>query len=89
MSTDDIKQYFERFGQSLDVKWINDSSCRVKFETTDEAKKAYVISSLSSNNDQHSKVHIGEAMVEEADGVDPRNFDKEIGWKEVFGFTLR
>jgi len=28
-------------------------------------------------------------MVEEADGVDPRNFDKEIGWKEVFGFTLR
>ncbi|CDW76543.1 splicing rnp complex component [Stylonychia lemnae] len=89
MSTDDIKKYFSKFGESQDVIWINDSSCRVKFESSDIARRAYTASQLSSNSEQHSKLNIGEAMVEQVEGVDPRNFDREIGWKEAFGFTLR
>ena len=40
MSTSDIKGYFERFttnndGEQLVVAWIDDSSCTVKFESTE------------------------------------------------------
>ena len=28
-------------------------------------------------------------MVEQSEGVDQRNFDKNFGWKEAFGFQLR
>ena len=28
-------------------------------------------------------------MVEPVEGVDPRNFDKDFGWKEIFGFQLK
>jgi len=28
-------------------------------------------------------------MVEESEGIDPRNFDLEIGWREAFGFQLK
>ena len=41
MSTDDIKGYFDRFGENKEVIWINDSSCRVKFESEEVALKAY------------------------------------------------
>jgi len=46
MSTNDIKTYFERYTVSgtdkeiLEVRWINDSSCTVKFESADLASKA-------------------------------------------------
>jgi hypothetical protein len=52
MSTFDIKTYFERFAsekEALEVKWLNDSSCLVKFESEDFAKKAYSESALSSS----------------------------------------
>jgi hypothetical protein len=32
MSTEDVQSYFERFGK-LDIKWINDSSCSIQFES--------------------------------------------------------
>lgn len=51
MSTDDIKSYFERFGESTEVIWINDSSCRVKFESNEVALRAYQTSALSSNTE--------------------------------------
>lgn len=38
MSTQDIKSYFERFAsniEALELTWLNDSSCKIKFESTD------------------------------------------------------
>jgi hypothetical protein len=51
MSTDDIKQHFSGFGSNLEVIWINDSSCRVKFESPELTRKAYNACSLSTNNE--------------------------------------
>lgn len=51
MSTLDIKTYFERFASnkdSLEVSWINDSSCKVIFESEANARKAYLDSSLTT-----------------------------------------
>ena len=45
MSTNDIKTYLERYSSNkelLEVKWINDSSCTVKFESEELAKKALI-----------------------------------------------
>ena len=42
MSTNDIKTYLERYSSNkelLEVKWINDSSCTIKFESEELAKK--------------------------------------------------
>lgn len=43
MSTMDIITYFDRYASSqeaLTVTWINDSSCTVKFEGEEQAKRA-------------------------------------------------
>ena len=45
MSTNDIKTYLERYSSNkdlLEVKWINDSSCTVKFESEELSKKALI-----------------------------------------------
>ena len=86
MSTDDIKAHFNSFGEEKNVTWINDSSCRVQFESAEVARRAYKNLSLSTNSDQNTRLCIGEALVEPVEGVDPRNFDKDLGWKEIFGF---
>ena len=52
MSTNDIKTYFERYStdkEALEVKWINDSACIVKFEGEDQAKRAIKEQALSSS----------------------------------------
>ncbi len=49
MSTFEIKDYFKIFGE-VEITWINDSACRIKFSTDDIAKKAYKASSLSSSS---------------------------------------
>jgi Nuclear cap-binding protein subunit 3 len=90
MSTFDIKTYFERFAsdkEALVVGWINDSSCTVKFESADLAKKAYTDSSLSTLSGEKHSVQVGQAVVDGTKGeVDPRNFDPTLGWKEALGF---
>jgi len=50
MSTDEVKQYFEKFGDTT-IQWINDSSCTVLFEKDEAARAAYTTCSLSSNKD--------------------------------------
>jgi len=90
MSTFDIKTYFERFAserEALEVKWLNDSSCLVKFESEDFAKKAYAESALTSSLEHSEKLHIGEGIVDASS--DQRNFDAHLGWKESLGFQLR
>lgn len=56
MSTKDVAQYFNRFTdeklptiglEKLKIIWINDSSCVVKFQSEDLAKKAYFDNRLS------------------------------------------
>eukprot|EP00347_Sterkiella_histriomuscorum_P000683 403374902 len=93
MSTDDIQSYIgDQFGgeSGVQITWINDSSCRIKFENEQLAQRAYQLSSMSSNTDQRTKLIIGEAMVDvQTEGVDPRNFDVNVGWKEAFGFQLK
>lgn len=62
MSTFDIKSYFERFASTkdaLEVKWINDSSCTVKFESEALAQKAYRDSSLTSLDAEKHAVQVG------------------------------
>jgi len=55
MSTDDIKEHFSHFwseekgADSIIITWINDSSCRVTFESPEIASKAFKLSSLSTN----------------------------------------
>ena len=41
MSTGDIKNYFGTLFPAVHIKWINDSSCTIKFETGEEAESAY------------------------------------------------
>lgn len=67
MSTFDIKSYFERFATEKDalvVNWLNDSSCLVKFESEESAKKAYTDSALSTSLEHADKLHIGEGIVD-------------------------
>lgn len=64
MSTEDIKKYFEGFGAPKEITWINDSSCRVKFENADFARKAYQAFALTTNTEQNTRLVIGEAMVD-------------------------
>ena len=91
MSTSDIKSYFERFAttlEALQVSWLNDSSCKVKFECEELARRAYNESALSTSdgNSSHS-LHIGQAVVDGTSGeVDERNFDPNLGWREILGF---
>lgn len=33
MNTFEIKKYFDGFGAEKEISWINDSSCRIKFES--------------------------------------------------------
>jgi hypothetical protein len=52
MSTFDIKTYFERFSsdkEALVISWLNDSACKVKFESADLTRKAYNDSALTSS----------------------------------------
>lgn len=93
MSTLDIKSYFERFAtnkDALEVSWINDSSCKVVFESEAQAKKAYVDSSLTTLEAGKHSVQVGQAVVDGKSGdIDPRNFDALLGWKEALSFQLR
>lgn len=94
MSTRDIVAYFERYAsnkEALVVAWINDSSCTVKFESEEQAKKAYKEQALSvsKEEEQSNQLHIGQAIVDgTSEEVDPRNFDQDLGWKEALGFQL-
>jgi hypothetical protein len=52
MSTDDVKRYFKKYLELStttedQVRWINDSSCVVKFPSSDLAKLAYFELKLS------------------------------------------
>ena len=54
MSTNDIKTYLERYTsagdkEALEVRWINDSSCTVKFESAEFAARALKEQALSSS----------------------------------------
>ena len=96
MSTFDIKSYFERFASTRDavvVNWLNDSACLVKFESIEQAAKAYSDSALTSSSDSDGvahKLHIGQVVVDSTSkDVDERNFDALVGWKEALGFQLR
>ena len=52
MSTDDVKRYFKKYLELStttedQVRWINDSSCVVKFPSSALAKLAYFVLKLS------------------------------------------
>lgn len=51
MSTDDINAHFNSFGEQRAVTWINDSSCRVQFESGEVARRAYKNCALTTNSD--------------------------------------
>ncbi len=73
MSTKEIKDYFMRY-PDIEVKWINDSSCTLKFPSNEIAAEAY---------------HQFSVKPVEADaslGFDERNFDERIGWREAIGY---
>jgi hypothetical protein len=58
MSTNDIKTYLERYTsagdkEALEVRWINDSSCTIKFETAELATRALKEQALSSSKTEH------------------------------------
>lgn len=40
MSTEDVKKYFEAFGD-VEVAWLNDSSCTVTLDSEEKARRAY------------------------------------------------
>lgn len=90
MSTFDIKTYFERHASNKDslvVSWLNDSSCKVKFESVDLCRKAYTDSALSHSGLGANQLHIGQAVVDASSAdTDPRNFDAELGWKDALSF---
>ena len=41
MSTGDLKNYFGTQFPEIDIKWINDSSCTIKFTSNEDADSAY------------------------------------------------
>ena len=41
MSTNDIRNYFGTQFPEIEIKWINDSSCTIKFSGSEEADSAY------------------------------------------------
>lgn len=73
MSTHEVKQYFMRY-PSVEVKWINDSSCTIKFASNEEAAAAY------------HELSIKPVEKDESLGFDDRNFDERIGWREAIGY---
>jgi hypothetical protein len=63
MSNDDVKKYFDRFGVQK-ITWLNDSSCTVQFENTDNAERAYQACALSSSEGLNINL---------SENADPRN----------------
>ena len=86
MSTKEVKEYFKAFKEP-EVTWINDSACRIKFEGQELATNAYKAISLPGNSDD--SIHIGEALLDRNEEIDPRNFSSEIGWKQAFSYNQR
>ena len=86
MSTKEVKEYFKSFKEP-EVTWINDSACRIKFESQDLALNAYKAISMSSHQDD--LMNIGEALLDRNQEIDPRNFENEIGWKQAFSYNQR
>lgn len=41
MSTHDIRNYVGTLFPKVEIKWINDSSCTLKFESNEDAESAY------------------------------------------------
>ena len=70
MSNSDIKDYFLRFPE-VQIKWINDSSCTLKFTSAEEAAEAYRVFSIKPVKET------------ENESLDKRNFDSRIGWREA------
>ena len=73
MSNSDIKNYVIQT-PNVKIQWINDSSCTLKFDATEEAERAYRIYSVKPLEMDLSL------------GFDERNFDSRIGWREALGF---
>ena len=62
MSTREVYDYFMRY-PNISVKWINDSSCTIKFQTKEEADSAY------------HEFSVKPVEKDESLGFDERNFD--------------
>ena len=60
------------------VTWINDSSCTIKFASNEQASEAYMKFSIRPAT-------IASDATEEQ-GVDQRNFDTRIGWREALSY---
>lgn len=73
MSTQEIKDYFMRY-PDIEVRWINDSSCTLKFPTNVIAAEAYLQFSVQP------------VAADASLGFDERNFDSRIGWREAIGY---
>lgn len=73
MSNSDIRDYFLRF-PSVQIKWINDSSCTLQFHSFEEAAEAYRVFSIKPVKE------------DETLQLDKRNFDSRIGWREAINY---
>ncbi len=73
MSTDEINLYMYSF-PTMKVRWINDSSCTLKFNSNEEAARAY------------NQFSVKPVQEDESLGFDKRNFDGRIGWREALGY---
>jgi hypothetical protein len=79
MSNKDLSVYVGTRFPDVVIKWINDSSCTLKFESQEQAEQAYKTFSVRP-------AALRGASAETEEKVDERNFDTKLGWREALGF---
>ena len=89
MSTSDVKTYFSRYQgetneaeekveeETFQIKWINDSSCVVKFPSEDIAKMAYFQMKLSEARDDDVLPPLN-LYLEDLQEIEKRDKEKKI-----------
>ena len=86
MSTGDIRVYIGLQYPNIEINWINDSSCTLKFQTNEEAAEAYLKFSVRPATFVNESTTTSDCAEDEKTKLDERNFDCRIGWREALSY---